>query len=151
MRKHFCKSGFWTRKKIHISQDLSKRDYLSKTLRPFYGIVANDEGNFNSYLGEPLKKIINYLKLSVVFFFLDEYLPPLLTVEQRSLAILQELPFLVEFNSRVLLLRDLCRSSIVPSGFGLSHRDFMADSAVVIRRTHLYEDSFEKLSPENGI
>lgn len=122
LRKHFCKSGFWTRKKIHISQDLGKRDYLSKTLRPFFGIVAEDE---------------------------DEYLPPLLTVEQRSLAILQELPFLVEFNSRVLLLRDLCRSSIMPSGYGLNHRDFMADSAVVIRRTHLYEDAFEKLSPEN--
>lgn len=85
-------------------------------------------------------------------FLLDEYLPPLLTVEQRSLAILQELPFLVEFNSRVLLLRDLCRSSInsMTNGLGFSHRDFMADSAIIIRRTHLYEDSFEKLSPENG-
>ncbi|GLV39004.1 uncharacterized protein CBL_06003 [Carabus blaptoides fortunei] len=124
LRKHFCKTGFWTRKKIHISQDLSKRNYLSKTLKPFFGIVSEDE---------------------------DEYLPPLLTVEQRSLAILQELPFLVEFNSRVLLLRDLCRSSInsMTNGLGFSHRDFMADSAIIIRRTHLYEDSFEKLSPEN--
>lgn len=84
--------------------------------------------------------------------FLDEYIPPLLTVEQRTLAILQQIPFLIEFNARVLLLRDLCRSSIMNSthGLGFSHRDFMADSAVVIRRTHLYEDAFEKLSPENG-
>lgn len=44
LRKHFCKQGFWTRKKIHISQDLSKRNYLAKTLRPFYGIVSDDEG-----------------------------------------------------------------------------------------------------------
>lgn len=88
---------------------------------------------------------------SVHFVIVDEHLPPLSTIEQRSLAILQQLPFLIEFNTRVLLLRELCRYSFGDAdGYPLSH-DFMADNAIVIRRTHLYEDAFEKLSLENGI
>lgn len=43
LRKEFCKPGFWTEKKIPISQDLSKRNYLAKTLRPFHGIVNSDD------------------------------------------------------------------------------------------------------------
>lgn len=85
--------------------------------------------------------------------FSDEYLPPLSTIEQRSLAVLQQLPFLVEFNMRVLILRDLCRTSVmaITQGLGFHHRDFLAGNAIVIRRTHLYEDAFEKLSVQNGV
>lgn len=122
LRKNFCKLGFWTRKKIHISQDLSRKNYLSKTIIPFHGLVSENE---------------------------DEHLPPLSTIEQRSLAILQQLPFLIEFNTRVLLLRDLCRYSLGDSDNIRLHREFLNDSTVVIRRTHLYEDAFEKLSREN--
>lgn len=122
LRRNFCKSGFWTRKKINISQDLSRKNYLCKTIKPFYGIVSEDE---------------------------DEHLPPLSTIEQRSLAILQQLPFLIEFNTRVLLLRDLCRYSLGDSENPRLHRDLLNDSTVVIRRTHLYEDAFDKLSREN--
>lgn len=51
---------------------------------------------------------------------------------------------------RVILLRMLCRSSVSDlDGMSLA-RDFTADSDIVIRRTHLYEDAFEKLSLENG-
>lgn len=80
----------------------------------------------------------------------DEHLPPLSTIEQRSLAILQQLPFFIEFNTRVLLLRELCRHSLSDAdGYSMSG-EFMSDNTVVIRRTHLYEDAFEKLSLENG-
>lgn len=90
---------------------------------------------------------VSILKLH---FYADEHLPPLSTIEQRSLAILQELPFLIEFNTRVLLLRELCRYSLTDSdGYSLSG-EFMSDNTIVIRRTHLYEDAFEKLSLENG-
>ncbi|KAB0798693.1 hypothetical protein PPYR_09686 [Photinus pyralis] len=122
LRKNFCKAGFWTRQKIHVSQDLPKKNYLSKTIRPFYGVVSEDE---------------------------DEHLPPLSTIEQRSLAILQQLPFLIEFNVRILLLRELCRYSI---GDNMRlHRDFLSDSVITIRRRYLYEDAFEKLSYQNEI
>ncbi|KAL3283640.1 hypothetical protein HHI36_006779 [Cryptolaemus montrouzieri] len=123
MRKQFCPPGFWTSKKIHISQDLSRKNYLSKTLKPFYGLISENDD--------------------------DEHLPPLSTIEQRSLAILQELPFLVTFNTRVLLLRELCRFSLSDNEFQRMHMEFMSDNVVVIRRTHLYEDAFDKLSKKN--
>ncbi|KAF5269313.1 hypothetical protein FQR65_LT02614 [Abscondita terminalis] len=122
LRKNFCKPGFWTKQKINISQDLCKKNYLSKTVKPFYGVVIDNE---------------------------DEHLPPLSTIEQRSLAILQQLPFLIEFNVRVLLLRDLCRFSLGENA--RLHREFLSDNVVVIRRTHLYEDAFDKLSYANEV
>lgn len=120
LRMEFCPAGFWTAKKIHISQDLSRKNYLSKTIVPFQGTMRDVED--------------------------DEHLPPLSTIEQRSLAILQELPFLVAFNTRVLLLRDLCRFSLGETDYQRLHNEFMHDNTVVIRRTHLYEDAFEKIS-----
>lgn len=46
IRKEFCMAGFWTAKKIHISQDLSRKNYLSKTILPFRGVMVNDmDGN----------------------------------------------------------------------------------------------------------
>lgn len=45
MRKDFCPPGFWTAEKIHVSADLSRKDYLSKTILPFHGIVMEDDGN----------------------------------------------------------------------------------------------------------
>lgn len=45
MRKKFCPPGFWTKSKIPISPDLPKKNYLSKTIKPFYGLVSEDEGN----------------------------------------------------------------------------------------------------------
>ncbi|XP_968359.1 ubiquitin-protein ligase E3C [Tribolium castaneum] len=123
IRKQFCPHGFWTAKKIHISQDLSRRNYLSKTIRPFHGLVCDMDD--------------------------EEHLPPLSTIEQRSLAVLQELPFLIGFNTRVLLLRDWCRNSLGENDYQRLHNEFLNDNLVVIRRTHLYEDAFEKLSVKN--
>lgn len=84
--------------------------------------------------------------------FVDEHLPPLSTIEQRSLAVIQQLPFLIRFNARVLLLRVLCMSAYVFDLESMQRaHEFTADSVIVIRRTHLYEDAFEKLSHENGM
>lgn len=96
--------------------------------------------------------VVNSFKmLFLTCFCLDEdHLPPLSTIEQRSLAILQELPFLVAFNTRVLLLRDLCKYSLGENEYSRLQHEFMNDNIVVIRRTHLYEDAFEKISVKSG-
>lgn len=140
MRKEFCRLEFWTSKKIYITQDLSRKNYLSKTVKPFYGII-DDDG----------KKIFLFI-ISPHFsnFTDDEHLPPLSTIEQRSLAILQDLPFLISFNTRVLLLRELCRNSL-GNEMQRMRMEFAVDNVIVIRRTHLYEDAFEKLSQQNGM
>lgn len=46
LRKQFCPLNFWTTTKIPISQDLPRKNYLSKTIRPFYGLVNDDEGMY---------------------------------------------------------------------------------------------------------
>lgn len=123
LRKKFCTPGFWTADKIHIPPDLARKDYLSKKFSTFYG--TNDEE--------------------------DEHLPPLSTIEQRSLAILEELPFLINFNTRVLLLRDLCRSSLGEDDYQRLHHELMHENVVVIRRTHIYEDAFDKISQKSEL
>ncbi|KAL1497278.1 hypothetical protein ABEB36_008270 [Hypothenemus hampei] len=126
MRKQFCPPGFWTERKIHISQDLAKKNYLSKISCPFGGSTLNVED--------------------------EDHLPPLSTIEQRSLAILQELPFLVPFNTRVHLLRDLCHYSLGENEHQRMHSDFrLHEKVVVIRRNYLYEDAFEKISTINDM
>lgn len=141
LRKHFCKSGFWTKKKIHISTDLTRKNYLQKTVKPFHGLVDEDEGNGKSF-NYPLRLYLFVFKIA------EDHLPPLSTVEIRSLAILQQLPFLIDFNTRVLLLRSLCYYSLTEDI--RLRQDFVPDSPISVRRTHLYEDAFDKLSQKNG-
>ncbi|XP_050309699.1 ubiquitin-protein ligase E3C isoform X2 [Anthonomus grandis grandis] len=123
MRKQFCPPGFWTARKMHVSHDLAKKNYLSKRSFPF--------GSHPPFIDD------------------DEHLPPLSTIEQRSLAILQELPFLIPFNTRVQLLRDLCRYSLGENDYQRMHHERMFDNTVVIRRNYLYEDAFEKISTKS--
>ncbi|XP_060526269.1 ubiquitin-protein ligase E3C [Cylas formicarius] len=127
MRKHYCPSGFWTRRKFHVSLDLARKNYLCKPNRPFGGLAAT----MTSYADE------------------NEHLPPMSTIEQRSLAILQELPFLIPFNTRVLLLRDLCRYSVGENDYQRIYHQLMNDNTIVIRRNYLYEDAFEKISTKS--
>lgn len=141
LRKKFCTPGFWTSTKIPISQFLPRGNYLSKKIQPFVGLVIEDEGRRDFFVET----------FFVWHCFLDEHLPPLSTIEQRSLAIMQQLPFFIEFNARVQLLRLLCRCSVEMDAATALAREFSTDSAVVIRRTHLYEDAFEELSLENGM
>ncbi|CAH1168753.1 unnamed protein product [Phyllotreta striolata] len=123
LRKKFCPVNFWTLDKIHIPPDLARKDYLSKKISSFYG-SREDE---------------------------DEHIPPLSTIEQRSLAILEELPFLVSFNTRILLLRDLCRNSLGEDDYQRLHHELMHDNVIVIRRTHIYEDAFDKISQKSEL
>ncbi|KAA3677891.1 ubiquitin-protein ligase E3 C, partial [Paragonimus westermani] len=79
--------------------------------------------------------------------------------EVRQVLILKEMPFVIPFERRVRLFQllvDSSRASIrTPSYFGLSatsmseHTGQYPDVSVLVRRTHLYEDAFEKLSKEN--
>ncbi|XP_022903974.1 ubiquitin-protein ligase E3C [Onthophagus taurus] len=119
LRKKFCATDFWTKKKIHVQPDLLRKNYLEKELIPFHGLVLTAE----------------------------DYLPPLSTIELRSLAVIKELPFLLDFNTRVILLRDLCFYST--GGHDRFVQEFHADNVVVIRRSHIYEDAFEKISQKN--
>lgn len=79
--------------------------------------------------------------------------------EIRQVLILKELPFVIPFERRVRLFQLLVESSRisvqgshVPSLAVLathSSAERYPDVSILVRRTHLYEDSFDKLSKEN--
>jgi ubiquitin-protein ligase E3 C len=94
------------------------------------------------------KKEIYELKSCDVFS--TEEGPPLTMKEVRTMTILRELPFLVAFQERVLVFQSLVlKDKLEHQG---DHRHFLQgpNIHVAVRRNYLYEDAFDKLSPENG-
>lgn len=76
--------------------------------------------------------------------------PPLSTKQIRSITILREIPFVVSFNTRVGVLQGLLAADKLRSQGDLQGFLQGPQIHIVVRRTHLYEDAFDKLSPENG-
>jgi ubiquitin-protein ligase E3 C len=66
------------------------------------------------------------------------------------MTILRELPFLVAFQERVLVFQSLVlKDKLEHQG---EHSHFLQGPSIqlAVRRNYLYEDAFDKLSPENG-
>ena len=75
---------------------------------------------------------------------------PLSAKEVRLATILREMPYAVSFGQRVAVFTNLIsRDKQEHQG---DRVNFMAGPSIniLVRRNYLYEDSFEKLSPENG-
>lgn len=71
---------------------------------------------------------------------------PLSVSEERQLAILTELPFVVPFEERVKIFQRLIyadKQEVQGDG------PFLDGINVTIRRNYIYEDAYDKLSPEN--
>lgn len=75
--------------------------------------------------------------------------PPLSITEQRRATILQELPFVIPFESRTQVFSNLVADNRSRSQMRADFNEGPMIN-VTIRRTHIYEDAFEKLSPSNG-
>ncbi|XP_036288601.1 ubiquitin-protein ligase E3C isoform X4 [Pipistrellus kuhlii] len=72
--------------------------------------------------------------------------PALSVSEERQLAILTELPFVVPFEERVKIFQRLIyadKQEVQGDG------PFLDGINVTIRRNYIYEDAYDKLSPEN--
>lgn len=75
--------------------------------------------------------------------------PPLSTKEVRNMAVLQEMPFTVGFEQRVLLFQTLV---IQEKQEHQADAHFLQGPSIqiLVRRNYLYEDAFDKLSLDNG-
>ncbi|EDW74671.1 uncharacterized protein Dwil_GK15782 [Drosophila willistoni] len=75
--------------------------------------------------------------------------PPMSTKQMRSITILREIPFVVAFNKRVSILQGLVAANKMRVQGNL--QAFLQGPSIVItvRRSHLYEDAYDKLRPEN--
>ncbi|KAK3878028.1 hypothetical protein Pcinc_017308 [Petrolisthes cinctipes] len=74
--------------------------------------------------------------------------PPLSLHEMRRATILQEIPFVIPFETRTQVFSTLVVTNRSASQMRADFNEGPMIN-VAIRRTHLYEDAFDKLSPNN--
>lgn len=128
LRRQFCPDGHWIASNIVIPidkpQDFTFRRRRLRGYVPFQGLRV--------FTREELEEG-----------------PPLSTKEVRTLTLLREIPFVVPFNDRVVVFQSLIYRDKTEQQGELTH--FMQGPSIQIsvRRNYLYEDAFEKLSPEN--
>lgn len=148
--------------------------------RPFQPIRDFTREDFGMYLVifiNPFVVVLSTFKCKNfnLFGILDSNGPPLSTKQVRSITILREIPFVVPFNTRVGIFQGLLaadRLRFVPifhskvkhrqlvqidlfSSYNRAQGDqqgFLQGPSIqlIVRRSHLYEDAFDKLRPENG-
>ncbi|XP_071445333.1 ubiquitin-protein ligase E3C [Hetaerina americana] len=75
--------------------------------------------------------------------------PPLSTREIRTATILREVPFVVAFQERVLAFQGLILRDKMERQGEASYFLQGPSIHITLRRAYLYEDAYEKLSPEN--
>lgn len=126
LRLNYCPEGHWTAKLLNLPLDKADLHITRnrRGLRPF----------------QPIKD-----------FTRDDISdgPPLSTKQIRSITILREIPFVVEFNTRVSILQGLLGADKLRSQGDL--QGFLQGPSIniMVRRSHLYEDAFDKLSLDN--
>jgi len=128
-RRQFCPANHWISRGINLPldrpSDITFRRSRIRQYRPFRGlrVFTREE--------------------------LEEEGPPLSTKEVRLATVLRELPFSISFSQRVLVFQNLIqRDRQEHQG---DRVNFLQGNSidVLIRRNYIYEDAFEKLSPEN--
>ncbi|KAJ9576987.1 hypothetical protein L9F63_006424 [Diploptera punctata] len=128
IRRPFCPDGHWISKQVVIPldkpSDFTLRRHRLRNYRPFQGLRA--------FTREELEEG-----------------PPLSTKEVRTMTILRELPFVVAFQKRVLVFQSLILKDKMEHQGEHSHFLQGPNIQVSVRRNYLYEDAFDKLSPEN--
>lgn len=75
--------------------------------------------------------------------------PPLTTKELRTVMILREIPFIVPFATRVFIFQGVLQREKQDHFYELSNFNEGPVIHITVRRSHLYEDAFDKLSPAN--
>ncbi|XP_062335188.1 ubiquitin-protein ligase E3C isoform X1 [Osmerus eperlanus] len=128
IRRPFCPSGHWLSEEVNIRADKVTQLYVPSARHMWRTRRMGRIGPLQSTLDVGME-------------------PPQLSVsEERHLAILTELPFVVPFEERVKIFQRLIYAD---------KRDVQGDGPfldginVTIRRNYIYEDAYDKLSPEN--
>ncbi|XP_048867753.1 ubiquitin-protein ligase E3C [Brienomyrus brachyistius] len=127
-RRPFCPAGHWLSEEVNIRADKVTQLYVPSARHVWRARRMGRIGPLQSTLDVGLE-------------------PPQLSVcEERQLAILTELPFVVPFEERVKIFQRLIYAD---------KREVQGDGPfpdginVTIRRNYIYEDAYDKLSPEN--
>ncbi|XP_076346418.1 ubiquitin-protein ligase E3C [Tachypleus tridentatus] len=128
-QRQFCPQNHWIAKHISIPvnrpTDLQFGSRRSRIYTPFVGLGALTREQ------------------------LEEEGPPMSTTEIRHMTILRELPFVVPFTDRVKIFQSLVLKDKVDNQGEMSNFLMGSSIQVLIRRNYIYEDAFDKFSPEN--
>lgn len=128
-RRKFCPDGQWIAKQFVISYQRAADLHFSNRRR--YGY-------------EPFIGLQHFTREQ-----LEEEGPPPTAMEVRQLAVLRELPFVIHFHDRVKIFQSLIMKDRERNQGELSNFQLGPQIHVMIRRNFIYEDAFDKLSPEN--
>ncbi|EFN77772.1 ubiquitin-protein ligase E3C isoform X1 [Harpegnathos saltator] len=127
LRRQFCPDGHWIASNVMIPID--KPEDFAFRRRRLRGYVPFQ--SLRAFTREELEEG-----------------PPLSAKEVRTLTLLREIPFVVPFNNRVVVFQSLIYKDKAEQQGEVPH--FMLPAIQIsVRRNYLYEDAFEKLSPEN--
>lgn len=124
LRRNFCPPNHWTVASLNLPLDKPQDLTLNRRRNP-----------------RPFQPIRDFTREDI------ENGPPMSTKQMRSITILRGIPFVVPFNERVNILQGLLAADKLKS----QGENFLTGPSlhIKVRRSHLYEDSFDKLSPEN--
>ncbi|XP_055923583.1 ubiquitin-protein ligase E3C [Eupeodes corollae] len=129
LRLGFCPDTHWTVSKLNLPLDRPSdlpltRGSRTRGIRPFQPIRDFTREDFENG-------------------------PPMSTKQIRSITILREIPFVVPFSKRVGILQGLVAADKMRVQGNL--QAFLQGPSILltVRRSHLYEDAFDKLRPEN--
>ncbi|XP_058832317.1 ubiquitin-protein ligase E3C [Topomyia yanbarensis] len=127
LRRGFCPDGHWTAQNLNLPLDKPTDLHLSRGRRG----------------PRPFQPIRDFTREDV------EDGPPLSTKQIRSITILREIPFVVAFNTRVGVFQGLVAADKLRTQGDL--QGFLQGPSIqlTVRRSHMYEDAFDKLSPIN--
>ncbi|ROK23453.1 Ubiquitin-protein ligase E3C [Anabarilius grahami] len=128
IRRPFCPSGHWLSNEVNIRADKVTQLYVPSARHVWRTRRMGRIGPLQSTLDVGLEP------------------PPLSVSEERHLAILTELPFVVPFEERVKIFQKLIyadKREVQGEG------PFLDGVNITIRRNYIYEDAYDKLSPEN--
>ncbi|XP_043920724.1 ubiquitin-protein ligase E3C [Protopterus annectens] len=127
-RRNFCPHHHWLSEQVNIKADKVTQLYVPSARHVWRVRRMGRIGPLQSTLDVGMEPA------------------PLSVSEERQLAILTELPFVVPFEERVKIFQRLIyadKQEVQGDG------PFLDGINVTIRRNYIYEDAYDKLSPEN--
>ncbi|XP_053323688.1 ubiquitin-protein ligase E3C [Spea bombifrons] len=130
-RRNFCPLNHWLSEQENIKADKITQLYVPSARHVWRRMGVRGMGRIG-----PLQSTLD----------VGMEPAPLSVSEERQLAILTELPFVVPFEERVKIFQRLIyadKQDVQGDG------PFLDGINVTIRRNYIYEDAYDKLSPEN--
>lgn len=138
---------------VQLLQQLRARDVRRQFCPPDNWLTNQFQLHLDkTYIDSFTRGLADPLLSSPDAYFSRERAPdayPFSVTELRLLTILQQIPFVIPFDTRVQVLNLLIQQNKAEQQHGAEFLQNNSTINVRIRRDYVYEDAYEKLSPQN--